>query len=41
MMPEKAYKRGEALKKRLHVMQTFADFATQPPKSNVTPMKVA
>ena len=38
---EKAYKRGEALKKRLHVMQTFADYATQPPRSNVTPMKVA
>ena len=38
---EKAYKRGEALKKRLHVMQTFADYATQLPRSNVTPMKVA
>ncbi|MBV8837226.1 MAG: integrase, partial [Alphaproteobacteria bacterium] len=38
---EKAYKRGEALKKRLLVMQTFADFATQRPKSNVTPMKAA
>jgi integrase len=37
----KAYKRGEALRKRLHVMQTFADFATQQPKSNVTPMKAA
>jgi integrase len=38
---EKAYKRGEALKKRLLVMQKFADFATQRPKSNVTPMKAA
>jgi integrase len=38
---EKAYKRGEALKKRLLVMQTFADFATRRPKSNVTPMRAA
>jgi integrase len=38
---EKAYKRGEALKKRLLVTQKFADFATQRPKSNVTPMKAA
>jgi integrase len=28
---EKAYKRGEALKKRRVVMQAFADFATRPP----------
>jgi integrase len=28
---EKAYKRGEALKKRRVVMQGFADFATRPP----------
>ncbi|MBV9985133.1 site-specific integrase [Bradyrhizobium sp.] len=38
---EKAYKRGEALKKRLLVMQTFADFATERPKSNVMPMRAA
>lgn len=38
---EKAYKRGEALKKRRIVMQAFADFATQPPRKNVTSMKVA
>jgi integrase len=30
---EKAYKRGEALRKRRIVMQAFADFATQPPKN--------
>jgi hypothetical protein len=29
---EKAYKRGEALRKRRVVMQAFADFATRPPK---------
>ena len=38
---EKAYKRGEALKKRRIVMQAFADFATRPPKNNVTPMRAA
>jgi len=38
---EKAYKRGEALKKRRVVMQAFADFATRPPRNNVTSMKVA
>jgi integrase len=38
---EKAYKHGEALKKRLAVMQAFADFATRPPKNNVTPIKAA
>jgi hypothetical protein len=38
---EKAYKRGEALRKRLAVMQAFADFAARPPKSNVTQMRVA
>jgi integrase len=38
---EKAYKRGEALKKRRNVMQAFADFATQPPRKNVTSMRVA
>ncbi|MGY3690512.1 integrase [Bradyrhizobium sp. USDA 3240] len=32
---EKAYKRGEALKKRRLVMQAFADFATRAQKSNV------
>jgi integrase len=37
---EKAYKRGEALKKRRVVMQAFADFAMRPP-AKVTPMKVA
>jgi hypothetical protein len=37
--PEEAYKRGEALRKRRIVMQAFADFATRPPKNNVTPMK--
>src|SRR6266849_6409602 len=36
---EKAYKRGEALRKRRIVMQAFADFATRPPKNNVTPMR--
>src|SRR5207244_11088556 len=38
---EKAYKSGEALKKRRVVMQAFADFATRPPKMNVTPMRAA
>ena len=38
---EKAYKRGEALKKRREVMQAFADFATRPPKNNVSPMRAA
>jgi integrase len=38
---EKAYKRGEALRKRRIVMQAFADFATRPPKKNVTPMRAA
>ena len=38
---EKAYKRGEALRKRRIVMQAFADFATQPPKNNVTPIRAA
>ena len=38
---ERAYKRGEALKKRRVVMQAFADFATRPQKNNVTPMRVA
>ncbi|MGJ5135685.1 tyrosine-type recombinase/integrase [Bradyrhizobium oligotrophicum] len=38
---EKAYKRGEALKKRRTVMQAFADFATRPPKDNVTTLKIA
>jgi integrase len=32
---EKAYKRGEALKKRRVVMQAFADFATRPPEGVV------
>lgn len=36
---EKAYKRGEALKKRRVVMQAFADFAMRPP-AKVIPMKV-
>jgi integrase len=36
---EKAYKRGEALRKRRIVVQAFADFATRPPKNNVTPMR--
>jgi integrase len=35
---EKAYKRGEALKKRRVVMQAFADFAMRPP-AKVVPMK--
>jgi integrase len=38
---EKAYKRGEALKKRHVVMQAFADFATRPPKNNVASIKAA
>jgi integrase len=38
---EKAYKRGEALRKRRIVMQAFADFATRPPKNDVTPMRAA
>jgi len=38
---EKAYKRGEALRKRRIVMQAFADFATLPPKNNVTSIRVA
>ena len=38
---ERAHKRGEALRKRRIVMQAFADFATRPPKNNVTPMKAA
>lgn len=38
---EKAYKRGEALKKRRLVMQAFADFATRPPKNNVKSMQAA
>jgi integrase len=38
---EKAYKRGEALRKRRIVMQAFADFTTRPPKKNVTPMRAA
>jgi integrase len=37
---EKAYKRGEALKKRRDVMQAFADFATRPP-AKVLPMRRA
>lgn len=37
---EKAYKRGEALKKRRIVMQAFADFAMRPP-AKVVPMKAA
>jgi len=37
---EKAYKKGEALKKRRAVMQAFADFATLPP-AKVLPVKVA
>jgi integrase len=36
---EKAYKKGEALKKRRIVMQAFADFATRPP-AKVVPMRV-
>lgn len=36
---EKAYKKGEALKKRRIVMQAFADFATRPP-ATVVPMRV-
>lgn len=38
---EKAYKRGEAIRKRRLVMQTFADFAMRLPKNNVAPMKAA
>jgi integrase len=38
---EKAYKRGEALRKRRLVMQAFADFATRPPKNNVKSMRAA
>jgi integrase len=38
---EKAYKRGEALRKRRIVMQAFANFATRPSKNNVTPMRAA
>jgi integrase len=38
---EKAYKRGEALRKRRAVMQAFANFATRPSKNNVTPMRAA
>jgi integrase len=38
---EKAYKRGEALRKRRIVMQAFADFTTRRPKKNVTPMRAA
>jgi integrase len=37
---EKAYKRGEALKKRQGVMQAFADFATRPP-AKVVPIRKA
>jgi integrase len=37
---EKAYKRGEALRKRRVVMQAFADFATHP-KNSMTPMRAA
>lgn len=37
---EKAYKRGEALKKRRGVMQAFADFATRPP-AKVLPIRKA
>ncbi|MES5482818.1 tyrosine-type recombinase/integrase [Bradyrhizobium sp. INPA03-11B] len=38
---EKAYKRGEALKKRRVVMQAFADYATRPPKNNVNSIRAA
>ena len=38
---EKAYKRGEALRKRRIVMQAFANFATRPLKDNVTPTRAA
>jgi integrase len=38
---EKAYKRGEALRKRRVVMQAFADFAMRPPKKKVTPLRAA
>ncbi|MEH2545192.1 integrase [Bradyrhizobium sp. AZCC 2262] len=38
---EKAYKRGEALRKRRVVMQAFADFATRSPNNKVTPMRAA
>jgi integrase len=38
---EKAYKRGEALRKRRVVTQAFADFATGPPKNNVKSMRAA
>jgi integrase len=38
---EKAYKRGEALRRRRIVMQAFADFATRPPNNKVRPMRAA
>ncbi|WP_315833459.1 tyrosine-type recombinase/integrase [Bradyrhizobium prioriisuperbiae] len=38
---EKAYKRGEAIKKRRIVMQAFADFATRAPKVKTMPVKAA
>jgi integrase len=38
---EKAYKRGEALRKRRIVMQAFADFATRPLNNKVMPMRAA
>lgn len=38
---EKAYKRGEALRKRRIVMQAFADFAMRPQNKKVTPMRAA
>jgi integrase len=38
---EKVYKRGEALRKRRIVMQAFANFATRPPKDNVTSKRAA
>ena len=38
---EKAYKRGEALRKRRIVMQAFANFATRQSKNNVTSMRAA
>jgi len=38
---EKAYKRGEALRKRRVVMQAFANFATRPPRNNVAPLRAA
>ena len=40
-MPKKVYKRGEALRKRRVVMQAFVNFATRPPKNNLTPMRAA